>query len=49
VEDDRGVGVGVVAVPGQGGVADAKAVVEAKRANAVADLVKTFDAKGRDQ
>ena len=49
MEDDRGIGVGVVAVPGQGGVADAEAVVEAERADTVADLVKTFDAKGRDE
>ena len=47
--DEGGVGVLVVAVPGEGGVADAELVVEAEGREGVADLVEAFDGEGGDE
>ncbi|KAB8336930.1 hypothetical protein FH972_021235 [Carpinus fangiana] len=49
VAEDGGVGVGIVAVPGQGGVAHAELVVETEVGEGVADLVQAFDGEGRDE
>ncbi len=46
---ESGVGEGVVAVVGQGCVADGKGMVEAKEGEGIADLMEAFDGKGRDQ
>lgn len=49
VGDESGVGKGIVAVVGQGCVADGKGMVQAEEGNGIADLMEAFDGKGRDQ
>ncbi len=45
---EGGVGEGVVAVVGQGCVADGEGMVEAEEGEGVADLMEAFDGEGRD-
>jgi len=49
VLDDGGVGVDVVAVVGEGCVADAERVVVAEVGDGVADLVEALDCEGGDE